>query len=432
MPLAEGKEIEIRSDEVQEILTSVPSWMIRWGITLIFGIIMMCILLSYFIKYPDVISGSVSLTTTTPPVKLVPKASGEIERLLLPDNALVEKGDVIAQMRNPLSKEAVNFLQGFVLEVQRGLDAEFEKPITSSQTDAVFGTVQNDYNELVKSIADYRFTVNDGQFLTRKRILEKQITNYRKLNEINAKQIEYSNQNYAMATDKYQSNKSLYEKNVISKIEFYEQEVAYTQVKNEVENLKKNQVQNAITLTDYERQLNELEIEFLTKKMNLTQTITTGLNNIRNEINNWEETFLIVAPVSGRLNYLSQLSENQFVAQGVELFAIVPEQADAFIGYIQVDKTGYGKVEVGQDVKIRFDNFPAAEYGQVIAVVTHIAAIANEEKYLIQVSLPNGLLSTYKKQLEYTPEMSGQADIITEDLRILDRIFNQFRKLFDK
>ena len=54
-----------------------------------------------------------------------------------------------------------------------------------------------------------------------------------------------------------------------------------------------------------------------------------------------------------------------------------------------------------------------------------------EEKYLIQIGLTNGLMSTYNKKLTYSPEMSGQADIITEDLRILERIFNQFRKLFD-
>ena len=46
---------QIRSDEVQEIISAVPNWMIRWGITLIFGLIVMLIALSWFIKYPDII-----------------------------------------------------------------------------------------------------------------------------------------------------------------------------------------------------------------------------------------------------------------------------------------------------------------------------------------------------------------------------------------
>lgn len=426
------EEIEIRSDEVQEILTSVPSWMIRWGISLIFIILMTCFVLSYFIKYPDVIRGSVTLTTVTPPVKLVPKINGEIDHLYVVDNQLVEAGEIIAQIRNPLDKEAISYLQEFVLKVQEGLQDEFKQPVNFVETNAVFGAVQNDYNELIKAIADYRFTLNNGQYQTRKNILEKQILNYRQLSQINAKQIDYADQNFNLATENYESNKGLYQKNIISKVEFYEQEMTYTRVKNEIENLKKNQVQNAITLTDYERQLNELEIEFLTKKMNLTKTIETRLNNIRNEINNWEETFVMTAPISGRVNFIAPIVENQFVSSGKELFAIVPANSDALIGYIQVDKTGYGKVEVGQAVKIKFDNFPSAEYGQVLGEVTHISQLPNEEKYLISISLNKGLETTYKKELTYSPEMTGQADIITEDLRILDRIFNQFRQIFDK
>ena len=55
---------QIRSDEVQEIISAVPSWMIRWGITLIFGLILMLVSLSWFIKYPDIIFGNAILTTS--------------------------------------------------------------------------------------------------------------------------------------------------------------------------------------------------------------------------------------------------------------------------------------------------------------------------------------------------------------------------------
>lgn len=426
------EEVEIRSDEVQEILTSVPSWMIRWGISLIFVILLLCFVLSYFIKYPDVISGTVTLTTETPPVKLVPKTNGEIDQLYVEENQHVEVGEMIAQIRNPLSKEAIIYLEEFVQIVEQGLENEFDKPVSLTGTEAVFGAVQNDYNEVLKTIADYRFSIQNGQYLTRKRILEKQIGNYRQLSVINSKQLNYADQNFKLATETYESNKSLYDKNILSKAEFYEQEKMYTGVKNEIENLKKIQVQNAITLTDYERQLNEMEIEFLTKKMNLTKAIETRLNNIRNEINNWEENFVIMAPIAGRVNFIIQVVENQFVEAGKELFAIVPDETNELVGMILVDKTGYGKVEIGQSVQLKFDNFPSSEYGQVLAEVTQISQLPNEEKYLVKIALQHGLETTYKKKLTYSPEMSGQANIITEDLRILDRIFNQFRTLFDK
>lgn len=430
--MEEKKEIEIRSDEVQEILSSVPSWMIGWGITLIFGIMLICIVLAYFIKYPDVIKGTISLTTVTPPSKLVSKTSGEIEGLFVKDNQYVKAGDVLARIKNPLTKEAVDFLENIVLEVQSGLQDDFKSPIEFATNQTVFGGVQSDYNELVNAVNEYRFSLNTDQYEKRRQNLEKQISNYRRLDEINQRQFRYAEESYVRAEDKYKANKDLYSKNVISKADFFDQEAAFTQAKNELENLRKNNLQNTITLTDYERQLNELEIDFLTKKMNISQTIETRLNNIRNEINNWQAVYLITAPMDGRVNYLTRISENQFVEAGKQLFAVIPDGVDQYIGYIEVDKLGYGKVEVGQQVKIRLDNFPSAEYGQLKGVVQSISAIPNEDKYLIKVGLTNGLLSTYNKKLTYSPEMTGQADIVTEDLRIVERIFNQFRKLFDE
>jgi HlyD family secretion protein len=430
--MEEKREIEIRSDEVQEILSSVPSWMIRWGITLIFGIMMICIVLAYFIKYPDVIKGTISLTTVTPPSKLVSKTSGEIEGLFVKDNQYVKAGGVLARIKNPLTKEAVDFLEKIVLEVQLGFQNDFKSPIGFANNQTVFGGVQSEYNELVNAVNEYRFSLNTDQYEKRKQNLEKQISNYRRLDEINQRQFKYAEESYVRAEDKYNANKDLYAKNVISKADFFDQEAAFTQAKNELENLRKNNLQNTITLTDYERQLNELEIDFLTKKMNISQTIETRLNNIRNEINNWQAVYLITAPMDGRVNYLMRISENQFVEAGKQLFAIIPDGVDQYVGYIEVDKLGYGKVEVGQQVKIRLDNFPSAEYGQLKGVVQSISAIPNEDKYLIKVGLTNGLMSTYNKKLIYSPEMTGQADIVTEDLRIVERIFNQFRKLFDE
>ena len=61
-----------------------------------------------------------------------------------------------------------------------------------------------------------------------------------------------------------------------------------------------------------------------------------------------------------------------------------------------------------------------------------ISLIAKENMYRAKVNLPNGLRSSYKKDLTFKPEMTGTAQIITEDLRLIERVFNSFRKLFDR
>ena len=66
-----SQDIEIRSEEVQDILKAVPNWMIRWGNTLLLFLMIMLLFISWFIKYPDVISTEIMITTEIPPEKLL-------------------------------------------------------------------------------------------------------------------------------------------------------------------------------------------------------------------------------------------------------------------------------------------------------------------------------------------------------------------------
>ena len=117
----ENKEIEIRSDEVQEILSHTPNWMIRWGITSIFFLILILIGISYFVKYPDVIKGNITLTTEIPPVKLVSKTNGQLTNIYVKNGALIKVNDFIADIESPLTDSAVLYLKQLVLSVQTSI-----------------------------------------------------------------------------------------------------------------------------------------------------------------------------------------------------------------------------------------------------------------------------------------------------------------------
>jgi len=48
----------------------------------------------------------------------------------------------------------------------------------------------------------------------------------------------------------------------------------------------------------------------------------------------------------------------------------------------------------------------------------------------LDIELPNGLQTSYKEKINFQQEMTGTADIITEDLRLLERLLYQFRDVF--
>jgi HlyD family secretion protein len=83
-----------RSWEVREVLGEAPSSIIRYGIFIIFVMIVLLVIGSIVIKYPDVIHGSCYITSKNPPIRIKPKKAGKIAHLLIEDNEEVERGAV--------------------------------------------------------------------------------------------------------------------------------------------------------------------------------------------------------------------------------------------------------------------------------------------------------------------------------------------------
>src|ERR1700752_2055464 len=98
--MADEKEIEIKTDEVNELLTALPKWIFRWGATIVFIIMLSAVGLSYFIKYPDTLSAKTIITTRNPPVTLFANANGKIVELKIKNNQVVKKGDVLLVIEN--------------------------------------------------------------------------------------------------------------------------------------------------------------------------------------------------------------------------------------------------------------------------------------------------------------------------------------------
>jgi hypothetical protein len=56
-------DMAMHCDEVQEVMGEIPSWIVRWGITVIFAIVVALIVGSYFFYYPDVVKSNIRITS---------------------------------------------------------------------------------------------------------------------------------------------------------------------------------------------------------------------------------------------------------------------------------------------------------------------------------------------------------------------------------
>lgn len=84
------------STEIQEIIGQIPPWTIRWGITvlfIVFGILLSC---SYYVRYPDVLPATVTISARDQPFRLSWYRSGpHVHQVYVREGAQVAAGDTL-------------------------------------------------------------------------------------------------------------------------------------------------------------------------------------------------------------------------------------------------------------------------------------------------------------------------------------------------
>ena len=330
----------------------------------------------------------------------------------------------------PDNEKEIEFLKSYVLEIRSYLkSSKNELPLITENH--VFGAMQTYFNELQKNLKNYDEQIKNTYNTSKISNLKKKKQQYQILIAISIKQLALIKQELINAEDKYLANTNLYKKGVISKMDFYNEETAFRQKQMDVENAKRTTTDQQITLLNLAQELSDLEFQYYENERILANNIQANLLEIENGIENWQQNFSFIAPVSGKLVWLEKIHQNQFIEVGKSLFAITTNN-EKFIALATIPATGFGKIQTGQKARIKLNNYPTYEFGHLEGIVSKLTEIPNENTYQVEITLKNGMTSSYNKLLAFTPEMTGTAEIVTDDLRVIQRIFNQFNKLFDR
>jgi HlyD family secretion protein len=188
-------------------------------------------------------------------------------------------------------------------------------------------------------------------------------------------------------------------------------------------------LENVIMQIDQLRQsILDLHLQELEKLGQLKAEVKAGLGNLLNSFNTWEMAYVLKTTVNGTVDFNKFWHVNQNVLAGETVFIIIPEDPGELLGKAQLPVAGSGKVKQGQAVNIRFLNFPDTEYGIVRGIVSSISVVPTSESYTLEVTFPNGLVTTYLNELPFCQEMYAVAEIITEDMRLLERLLMPLKR----
>ena len=420
-------EIELRSEEVQDILTKIPHWIIRWGSLVVLVILLLLFLVSWMVKYPDIITTEITITTQIPPEKLVAKTSGKIQAILIDDKAIVNENTPLAVIENAANYKAVFLLKSITDTISLSNSKfPFEK-LQAAQLGEIensFAMFQKEYiaSELNKQLQPYKVE-SSAQSFEAKQLRERlQLLEGQK--EINQSELQL------LKTDVERYEK-LFKKGVISAQEIEKQRLIYLQAEKNYKSLLSSISQLKSSINELNRSSKTTVINESTTSINLERSVMQSFYQLKKAIKDWELNYVFRSSVKGTVSFLQIWSENQTINTGENMFAIIPSTEKGYIGKVKAVAQNSGKLQIGQKVNIRLANYPDREFGVIEGKLKTISLTPDKEgNLLLDIELPNGLQTSYKKQINFQQEMTGTADIITEDLRLLERLLYQFRDVF--
>ena len=185
-------------------------------------------------------------------------------------------------------------------------------------------------------------------------------------------------------------------------------------------------------VSQLEQQIIENELSMQEKTAQYKHSIEMAKDALVNAINNWKTNFLIITPISGKVSFTSIREINQNVVAGNIVFSVVPIEKTRILGIMNLPMIGAGKVKIGQTINIKLNNYPHIEFGMVKGTVKMISLVPIESNYIVEVEFNEGLTTNYGKELELSQEMTGIAEIITEDIRLLERVFNPLKAILKR
>ena len=423
----EHKEIELRSEELHEVMGRIPPWILRQGISVLFIIIIVILIGSYFFKYPDVIQAEMTLTGRYPVAQVVSRASGKISILFTTDGQIVEKNTKLAVIENPASTEDIFFLK-ILLEQHKSNPDSILSNIKNNK-ELSLGDVQSFYATFLNSLNEYDNYYSLNYFSKKIENTQKQINKYRAYYENQQRQQKVVEKQHILAEQQYARDSVLYKQGVISSSDYDNATASLLQNRYSLESGYASLENLLIQIGEMENNLLDMELQQSEKISVLMLNYHTATEQLANAISSWELNYCLTTPIDGKVTFTKYWNENQFIQAGENAFTIVPNEDDELLGKALLPIVRSGKVEKGQRVIIRFVNYPDQEFGIVDGVVNSISLVPTDNNYLVEITLPNGLKTNYQKTLPLTHEMKATAEIVTENLSLLERFLMPVKKI---
>ena len=419
------------SEEVQDIMSFIPNRLISWGLTVLFILFIILLIGSYFFKSPEIIRAPMLLTTKNPPVSLISKSTGKLDHLFVVDGQMVVEKENIALINNP-----TDYKHYLILKKELSLNnriSDWDKQVFAYDLseDLTIGELQSSYSPFLKSRSNFKHYLTQNYIPEKIGLIDRQIVKQQEYYNTLIRQKEIMNNDLILSEKSFHRDSFLFEKRTTSEAEYDKSRQLFLSKKSELMGFEAKLRETESTILQLQSTRVELQMQHERELSEYRLALDESKQNLENAVHQWEERYLVTSPINGKLTFTSIWSVNQEVKVGDLIATIIPKEASAIIAKAVIPPSGFGKVEVGQRVNIKLNGFPYKEFGMLKGTIRSISLVPAANGYVAEIELAGGMTSSYRANLKFIQQMDGTAEIVTKEMRLITRLINPLKALFD-
>jgi multidrug efflux pump subunit AcrA (membrane-fusion protein) len=407
------------SDDMQDIITAVPSWLLRWGITLFFSILVLLLSLSAFIKYPDIVKSQLKISSPNVAKPIVPKVNGRLDKLLVTNNQTVVAGQPLAYIESTANHaEVLSLLTGLKKLHDQMLGGNlFDKAFFNKAKDNELGELQGAYQTFIQSYINYSASVENG-FLVKKRtyLLQDVDGLSKQTNQLQAEK-KLQQRDADLAEEEYSMHQKLEKQKVETPAELRQQESKYIARKAPLLQTDASLITANTNLLAKQKEILELDNQVAEEKAKFSQ----ALNSLISQAEDWKNKYVLLASEAGKVTFAGNVQENQIVSPNQDVFYINTGN-EKFFGEMNIPQDNLGKVKQGQQVLVKLRSYRFEEFGMMKGTISYISDVPLKDSVFTSRVVFTSKTSDMKKPVNLKQGMIADAEIITEDATILQRL----------
>jgi hypothetical protein len=418
--------------KVEDYVMLSNSWPIKWGLYLIFGLLLVVMVFASLIPYNTIIDADVTITSKEPIVFIKSRSVGHLINGTIKPGDIIDKNDFLGFISNEGDYHSIINLEVTLNCDSLDLNDQGTFTLLFSPREKLGLQLMDKYANFIKSYSSY---ISLKKTKNRESIEDKldnvidgnikNITSKRKELK-NSRSVDLSAQKI------FVRQRELFDKGIISKQELEEHEKDYYENIRISENVQSemNRLNSDLAITETEKTL--VLHEYSESILKAFMELKVAKQLLLSGIDNWKQNNILSSPVSGKISFYNFDNKYRNTEIGDTIYAILPTKNNNLIGKLKIPPHNSNKVHHNQKVIINLENYPAVEWGSLNGRVSAISRTLNYQgkigfTTIIEI---DSTTTNYGKNIVITQDMMGKAHIILDETSILQRIFYRFKSIW--